>query len=85
VRAQAGAGILLARGTGLNAVQCSIMKTKMAMTLAAVSVLVSACAEIDRQTGNQNVSAQDPFYMIVGNVPAPTPSLTRCNAPDATP
>jgi hypothetical protein len=49
------------------------MKTKTAMALAAVSVLVSACAEIDRQTGSQNVSAQDPFYMIVGNVPQPLP------------
>ena len=39
---------------------------KTAMVLGAVSVLVSGCAETNSQTGIQNVSAQDPFYMIDG-------------------
>ena len=42
------------------------MKKKTVMVLAAVSVLVSGCAETNSQTGTQNVSAQDPFYMIDG-------------------
>ena len=43
-----------------------MMKMKAAMVLPAVSVLVSGCAETTRQTGTQNVSAQDPYYMIQG-------------------
>jgi hypothetical protein len=44
----------------------SIMKMKTAMVLAAVSVLVSGCAETKSQGTIQGVSAQDPFYMIHG-------------------
>jgi outer membrane lipoprotein-sorting protein len=45
-----------------------MMKMKTAMVLAAVSVLVSGCAETKSQaeTRIQNVSAQDPWYMIYG-------------------
>jgi hypothetical protein len=43
-----------------------MMKTKTAMVVAAVSVLVSGCAETTSQTGTRNVSAQDPYYMIQG-------------------
>ena len=39
---------------------------KTAMVLAAISVLVSGCAETNSQAGIQGVSAQDPFYMIDG-------------------
>jgi hypothetical protein len=42
------------------------MKMKTAMVLAAVSVLVSSCAETNSQTQIQGVSAQDPYYMIDG-------------------
>jgi hypothetical protein len=44
------------------------MKMKTAMVLAAVSVLVSGCAETKSQaeTRIQGVSAQDPWYMIYG-------------------
>jgi hypothetical protein len=45
-----------------------MMNMKTAMVLAAVSVLVSGCAETKSQAGIQtyNVSAQDPWYMIDG-------------------
>jgi hypothetical protein len=43
-----------------------MMKMKTAMVLAAVSVLVSGCAETKSQAEIQGVSAQDPFYMIHG-------------------
>jgi hypothetical protein len=49
--------------------QLSMMKMKTAMVLAAVSVLVSGCAETKSQAeiqGIQGVSAQDPFYLIHG-------------------
>ena len=39
---------------------------KTAMVLAAVSVLVSGCAETNSQAKIEGVSAQDPFYMIDG-------------------
>ena len=39
---------------------------KTGMVLAAVSVLVSSCAETNSQTQIQGVSAQDPYYMIDG-------------------
>jgi outer membrane murein-binding lipoprotein Lpp len=46
------------------------MKMKTAMVLAAVSVLVSGCAETKSQAEIQGqiqgVSAQDPWYMIYG-------------------
>jgi len=42
------------------------MKMKTAMVLAAISVLVSGCAETKSQAEIQGVSAQDPFYMIHG-------------------
>jgi hypothetical protein len=42
------------------------MKMKTAMVLAAVSVLVSGCAETNSQATIQGVSAQDPYYMIRG-------------------
>jgi hypothetical protein len=38
------------------------MKMKTAMVLAAVSVLVSGCAETKSQAEIQGVSAQDPWY-----------------------
>ncbi|MBV8100106.1 MAG: hypothetical protein JOZ31_13200 [Verrucomicrobia bacterium] len=45
-----------------------MMKMKTAMILAAVSVLVSSCAETKSQAGIHGeilgVSAQDPYYMI---------------------
>jgi hypothetical protein len=45
----------------------AVMKIKTAMVLAAVSVLISGCAETKNQAaGIQGVSAQDPFYMIYG-------------------
>jgi uncharacterized protein YceK len=44
----------------------SMTKMKATMVLAAVSVLLSGCAETTSQTGTQNVSAQDPYYMIQG-------------------
>jgi hypothetical protein len=43
-----------------------MMKMKTAMVLAAVSVLVSGCAESKNQAEIQGVSGQDPFYMIDG-------------------
>jgi len=43
-----------------------MMKMKTAMVLAAVSVMVSSCAETKSQAEIQGVSAQDPFYMIHG-------------------
>jgi hypothetical protein len=43
-----------------------MMKMKTAMVLAAVSALVSGCAETKSQTEILGVSAQDPFYMIHG-------------------
>jgi hypothetical protein len=44
------------------------MKMKTAMVLAAVSVLVSGCAETKSQAEIQiqGVSSQDPWYMIDG-------------------
>jgi hypothetical protein len=42
------------------------MKMKAAMVLAAVSVLVSGCAETKSPQAIQGVSAQDPFYIIGG-------------------
>jgi len=42
------------------------MKMKTAMVLAAVSVLVSGCAQTKSQGKIYGVSAQDPFYMIQG-------------------
>jgi hypothetical protein len=44
-----------------------MMKMKTAMVLAAVSVLVSGCAETNSQAQIQGVSAQDPYYMIDGS------------------
>jgi hypothetical protein len=41
-----------------------MMKMKTAMVLAAVSVLVSGCAETKSQGQIYGVSAQDPYYMI---------------------
>jgi hypothetical protein len=42
------------------------MKMKTAMVFAAVSVLVSGCAETKSAPEIQGVSAQDPLYMIYG-------------------
>lgn len=42
------------------------MKMKTAVVLAAASVLVSGCAGTKTPTGLQNLSAQDPWYMIDG-------------------
>ena len=44
----------------------SMIKVKAAMVLAAISVLVSGCAEPKSAPAIQGVSAQDPFYMIQG-------------------
>jgi len=43
-----------------------MMKKKTAIVLAAVSVLVSGCAETKSQGQIYGVSAQDPFYMVQG-------------------
>jgi hypothetical protein len=43
-----------------------MMNEKTAMVLAAVSVLVSGCAETKSQAEIFGVSAQDPWYMIDG-------------------
>jgi hypothetical protein len=49
-------------------VHCSMMKMKTAMVLAAVSGLISGCAQTKSQVDRiQNVSAQDPWYMIDGS------------------
>ena len=39
---------------------------KTAMVLAAISVLISSCAETNSQDKIEGVSAQDPYYMIDG-------------------
>jgi hypothetical protein len=45
-----------------------MMKMKTAMVLAAVSGLISGCAQTKSQVDRiQNVSAQDPWYMIDGS------------------
>jgi hypothetical protein len=61
---------------------------KAAMILAAVSVLVSGCAETKSPPAIQGVSAQDPFYMIQGwryeqDVSSLTP-LTNSRSPRGT-
>jgi len=43
-----------------------MMKMKTAIVLAAVSVLVSGCAETKNQGQIYGISAQDPFYMVQG-------------------